>query len=146
MTSAVNALSARTEPAWCSDHYEPAVGEALHQHDYRPTWGAGDEQIRVGLTRYDCRASTGQDRIDIQYLADGVTLEGSVSLSAADARAFAFAVLQATTTAERPTRSRMGLLLGCVYEFGKAFAAAVRIERARSLRTASSASRSMISL
>ena len=124
MTTAVDIPShSPADPIWCTGHYEPSRSEVFHEHDYDHTWGSGDEQVRVGLIRYDAGGRAGQDRIDVQYLADGVNLEGSASLDADAAGQFALTVLQAVAATKRPTRSRVGLLLRCIYEFGKAFIA-----------------------
>jgi hypothetical protein len=112
------------DPAWCTGHYEPSNGEVLHEHEYHRAWGDGDEKVRVGLIRYDTDGAPGQDRVDVQYLADGANLEGSASLDSAAAREFALTIFQAVAATKRPTRSRVGLLLGCVYEFGRALIAA----------------------
>jgi hypothetical protein len=112
------------DPTWCTGHYELSCGEVLHEHDDNRTWGAGEEKVRVGLVRNDTGGIPGQERIDVQYLADGANLEGSASLDPAAAREFALTILQAVATTKRPTRSRVGLLLRCVYEFGRALIAA----------------------
>lgn len=136
-------LAGHAGPVWCSDHYEPTPREALHQHDFAPTWGETDEQIRVGLLRFDSANGVGPALVDIQYLPDGTTLDGSVRLTAADARAMAAMLLHAAEAAERPTRSRMGLIVTWLYSFGRAAITASRSAKAWSPRTATGSNGSM---
>lgn len=91
-------------PRWCSCHYEPSSGEALHQHDFVPVWGGTEEKVRIGLVRYDANGYAGSARIDIQYLSDGVSLDGSASLMPEEARSFALAILAAIEVTEKPAR------------------------------------------
>ncbi|HEY6117066.1 MAG TPA: hypothetical protein VI172_14025 [Candidatus Dormibacteraeota bacterium] len=104
MTMLVDSAASTTEPDWCSEHYEPSPEETFHQQDLPGIWGDGDEQVRLGLVRYDVGGTPGQCRVDVQYFADGCTLDGSAALSPAQARAFALAILEAADAAERPTR------------------------------------------
>lgn len=134
------------DPAWCSGHYEPSPREAFHQHSFDPAWGAFDEKVRLGLTRFDCDGQAGEERIEIQYLADITDVQGSVSLHDADAREFVGEMLHALAGKKSTSGLALVLFFRCAYEAGRAFAAAVRMSRTPSPRTASSQSRSISSV
>ena len=130
-----------SEPFWCSDHYEPSSHERLHQHDFKPTWGHADEQVRVGVLRYDTARGAGLALVDVQYLPEGSDVDGSARLVPAEAYEFAGMVAWAAVTAEKPTLGRVGFFMRAFYKFGRALIAASISANACSPRTASSSKR-----
>jgi hypothetical protein len=140
-TFAKVAAMAGGDPTWCSGHYEPSSGEAFHQHTLSREWGDGEEKIRVGMSRFDSLGRPGAARVEIVYAASDS--DGSIALEVAAAEDFAGCVLLAAAINKGASAGRLALYLQCLYESGKAFAAAVRNSRTASPRTASSHSRSM---
>lgn len=135
-----------SEPAWCTSHYEPTTGEAFHQHDFGKAWGSGQDQVRVGLIRFDGLDALGAGQVELSYAPDGVEVAGSVSLDDGAACDLAGNVLLAVAAKKRAGTWWPALVLQCAYESVRAFAAAVRNARAGSPRTASSHSRSISSM
>lgn len=140
------AMHQATDPAWCTRHYEPSDGEAFHQHRFDRTWGLHDEQVRLGLARFDGEGEHSATHVEVQYLADLTDEQGSVSLSDADAADFGGNLIYALAVKNSAGGGRLALFFRCLYAAGKAFAAAVRILRTSSPRTASSQSRSINSM
>lgn len=134
------------EPVWCSSHYEPSAREAFHQHSFDRTWGAFDERVRLGLTRFDHEGEAGREQIEIQYLAEAYEVQASVSLRDADAADLAGNILYTLAAKNSSSGRRLALFLRLTYQAGRAFVAAVRSSRTASPRTASYQSRSMSSM
>jgi hypothetical protein len=142
--AATTLLRARpVDPDWCSGHYEPSPREAFHQHSFERAWGAFDEKIRLGITRFDSDGRAGDERVEVQYLTDITEVQGSVSLTDGEATELVGDVLYVLARKRSASGSRLALLLRCAYEAGKALAAAVRSSRTSAPRTASSHSRSI---
>jgi hypothetical protein len=144
--SASRVITGTSDPRWCSRHYEPSSREAFHQHHFERTWGIHEERIRLGLTRFDCDGRPGDELIEIQYLADITDVQGSVSLRDSDASQLVGDVLGTLAMKKSASRGRLALFARCLYEAGKAFAAAVRYSRTASPRAASSHKRSISSM
>ena len=134
-----------TDPAWCSGHYEPSAREAFHQHTFDRSWGASDEKVRLGLTRFDHNGRAGEARIEVQYLTEVTDVQGSASLTDREAREMTGDVLFTLAMKTSASRSGPALVIRCAYEAGRAFVAAVRSARASSPRTDSRRNRSISS-
>lgn len=84
-------------PSWCTS--PDAAVEHLHSRDLAETWGAtsrpyGESKLGLALEAEDGDGESCEPRINVQFSADGVLVDGSAALRLSTAESYAYAILR----------------------------------------------------